>query len=87
MPERGEGEEEGEEEGAPVVRALGPHASASAVSLLPAVVAAAVPIQMDRTCVRRARRLHLRQVEQHHARGLDLHSEEGDLRGRSESVL
>ena len=78
--ERGEEEEEGGEEGAPApgVRALGPHASASAVSLLPAVmVAAMVQIQMDKT------RLHPRQAEQHHARGPDLHSEEGDLRGRS----
>ena len=81
-----EGEEEEEEEGVPVGvrRVLGPRASASTVSLLPAVVPATVPIQMemDRTCVRGARRLHLRQVERHHARGLDLHSEEGDLRGR-----
>ena len=74
----GEEKEEGGEEGAPGVRALGPHASASAVSLLPAVmVAAMVQIQVDKT------RLHPRQAEQHHARGPDLHSEEGDLRGRS----
>lgn len=84
MLERDEGEEgEEEEEGALGVRALSPpHASASAVSLLPAVVAATVQIQMDR-----ARRLHLRQAGQHHARGLDLRSEEGDLRGRLGSVL
>ena len=74
--ERGE-EEEGGEEGAPEVRALGPHANANAASLLPAAVAAMVQIQMDKT------HLHLRQAEQHHVRGPDLHSEEGDLRGRS----
>jgi hypothetical protein len=75
--------ERGEEEGAPGERALGRRASASAVSLLPAAVATTVPIQMDRTCVRRARRLHLRRAERHHARGPDPHSEEGDLRSRS----
>ena len=80
--ERG-GAEEGEGEGAPVVRALGLHASASAVSPLPAAVAPTVQIQMDRSEVRRARRHHPCQVERHHARGLDLHSEDGDLRGRS----
>jgi len=75
--ERGE-EEEGGEEGAPGVRALGPRASASAVSPLPAAtVAAMVKIWMDKT------RLHRRPAEQHRARGPDLHSEEGDLRGRS----
>lgn len=80
--ERG-GAEEGKGEGAPVVRAPGLHASASAVSPLPAAVAPTVQIQMDRSEVRRARRHHPCQVEQHHARGLDLHSEDGDLRGRS----